>query len=93
MHTSTGIKDGLKPVDSVEEDVFDFDDAKLKSMGIEYLPHSLSEAVRCMKESELAKEVLGEHTYKHYLAAKSAEVDEFRLAVTDWELKKYIETV
>lgn len=88
-----GVKEELVPPESVEEDVFDFDDAKLKRLGIEYLPHSLSQAIEFMKKSKLTVEFLGEHTYKQYLKAKSAEVDEFRLTVTDWELKKYLETV
>ena len=39
------------------------------------------------------KEVLGAHTFERYIAAKKAEWDEFRLNVTDWEIKKYLETL
>jgi glutamine synthetase len=44
-----------------------------------------------LKKSTLAKKVLGEHTYTKYIEAKKQEYDNYRLAVTDWEIKRYLE--
>ena len=37
------------------------------------------------------KELLGTELFSKYLEAKEREVEEFRVAVTDWESKKYLD--
>ena len=37
------------------------------------------------------KEKLGTHIFREYLSAKENEWDEFNNAITDWEIKKYLE--
>lgn len=86
-----GVKAKLEPPAPVEEDVYRFDKAKLMERKIDTLPASLGEAIGAFRQSKVAKEALGEHTFKIYLAAKEKEYDEFRLQVTKWELDKYFE--
>lgn len=86
-----GIKENLEAPEPVEEDVYEFDATKLKEYSIETLPASLGEAIASFRISTVAKDALGEHTHKVYLAAKEREYDEFRLQVTEWEIKKYLE--
>jgi len=88
-----GIKKGLEPPEPVEEDVYEFDDAKLKKFYIKTLPSSLKEALDEFERSDLVKETLGEHTFNEYLAAKKSEWDEYRIQVTEWELKRYLESL
>lgn len=76
--------------DPSEEDVFEFTDTELASKNIDKLPSSLIEALSYYYKSDIAKEALGEHLYKEYYRAKYAEWNEFRLAVTDWELDRYL---
>lgn len=87
-----GIKEKLDVPQPVEEDVYEFDAAKREEHKIDTLPASLGEAISYLRDSKVAKEALGEHTFKIYLAAKEAEYDEFRLQVTEWEHKKYLES-
>ncbi|MBU0628621.1 MAG: type I glutamate--ammonia ligase [Nanoarchaeota archaeon] len=87
-----GIKEKLEPPKPVEEDVYEFDKDKLQEHKIDTLPASLGEALSAFRESKIAKEVLGSHAFKVYLAAKEAEYDEYRLRVTEWEIDKYLET-
>jgi len=87
-----GVKAGMEPPAPVEEDVYEFDEAALLKHNIATLPGSLGEALAELKKSKLMKEALGEHTYPIYIAAKTAEYDEFRLRVTPWEIEKYLET-
>lgn len=91
---------GLRGIDNAytlpapsEEDVFEFDDEKLTEKNIEKLPASLIEALSHYYKSDLVKEALGDHLYKEYYRAKYAEWDEFRTAVTDWEIGKYLEVL
>jgi glutamine synthetase len=88
-----GVKRKLVPPEPVNEDVYEFDSEKLKEHYIDTLPSSLGEAIKEMEGNTLMKEVLGAHTFERYIAAKKAEWDEFRLNVTDWEIKKYLETL
>lgn len=85
-----GVEDKLTAPSPVEEDVFEFDDAKLARFYINKLPGSLSEALSEMEKSALARDVLGEHGYKSFLELKRAEWDAFRMHVTDWEIDKYL---
>ncbi|MEM1659136.1 MAG: glutamine synthetase family protein [Candidatus Jordarchaeales archaeon] len=85
-----GIKHKIEPPEPIEEDIYHFDDAKLKELYIDTLPGSLGEAIEYASKSKLLKEALGEHVYTKYLEAKRREWEEFRTAVTDWEIKKYL---
>jgi len=87
-----GIKEGLLPPDPVEEDVYEFDSVKLHEYNIETLPASLGEAIAEFRRSALVKEAVGDHFFKVYLAAKEKEYDEYRLQVTEWEIRKYLES-
>jgi len=88
-----GIERGLTPPDPVEEDVYHFDDAKLKKLYIRTLPASLAEALDEMEKSEVVRKALGEHTFRRFIEAKRQEWDEYRISVTDWELKRYLPVV
>ena len=83
----------MTPPDAVEEDVYEFSAEDLQKRGIATLPGSLNEAISEFKKNPLMKEVFGEDTFKKYVEAKTAEWDEYRIHVTDWEKKRYFETL
>lgn len=85
-----GIKQKISPPESVEEDVYEFDDRELAKFYIKTLPASLGEAIAEMRSSALAKEAIGEFAFEKYLEAKKNEWNDYRLHVTDWEIKRYI---
>ncbi len=86
-----GIKNNLTPPDPVEEDVYHFDDAKLRELNIETLPYTLWGALKELRVDSVMQQVLGAHTYERYIEAKTEEWDEYRIQVTQWELDKYLE--
>lgn len=61
------------------------------SLGIAELPGSLAEALRELENNSLLQNALGEATFEAFLRAKWAEVDEYRMRVTDWEVERYLE--
>lgn len=85
-----GIKRKIQPPDPVEEDVYEFDDRKLAKFYIKMLPASLGEAITEFEKSKLMKETLGEFAFERYLTAKKTEWNEYRIQVTEWELKTYL---
>ncbi|MCX6154761.1 MAG: type I glutamate--ammonia ligase [Candidatus Kapabacteria bacterium] len=88
-----GIKHNLVPPAPVEEDVFEFDHHELKERGIGTLPGSLADAVKEFNESALIRETLGDEFVDKYVRAKMNEWDDFRISVTDWELKRYLNII
>ncbi|MFO3795944.1 MAG: glutamine synthetase family protein [Anaerolineales bacterium] len=61
-------------------------------MGVRELPGSLAEALRELEQDNVLKEALGPVTYEAFVRAKWAEVEEYRMKVTDWEIERYLET-
>jgi len=76
----------------VEENVYKFDQAKRDQHRIQTLPENLGDALAYFKNSTLMREFLGEDFSTKYYEAKKKEWDEFRLQVTEWEQKRYLET-
>ncbi|HID87582.1 MAG TPA: type I glutamate--ammonia ligase [Anaerolineae bacterium] len=88
-----GIKRDLTPPPPVEEDVYHFDDAKLRELAIDTLPATLGEALEELEGDRLLRETLGEHAYEAFTRAKRAEWDEYRIQVTGWELDRYLQVL
>jgi glutamine synthetase len=61
------------------------------AMNIPELPGSLSEALRELEKDSVIQGALGQATYEAFHRAKWAEVDEYRMRVTDWEVERYLE--
>lgn len=57
----------------------------------ERLPRSLEEALKGMAGNEVANEYFGEDFVNYYTVVKQDEVEAARLAVTDWEVRRYFE--
>ena len=45
----------------------------------------------CGRNHPVIRDALGEHVYGHFLEAKRAEWNDFRLHVSQWELDRYLE--
>ncbi|TNY17004.1 putative glutamine synthetase, partial [Rhodotorula diobovata] len=59
---------------------------------LERLPRSLDRAVeRMLAEGSRAREVLGRETVEHLGATRQNEWELFSQAVTDWEMRRYLE--
>ena len=88
-----GIKRKLKPVTSVQKDIFSMTDDEREEIGIESLPKNLYEAIQEMKKSPFVKNVLGKDVYKKYIKAKEDEWMEYTSQVTDWEIDRYLDRI
>jgi glutamine synthetase len=57
------------------------------------LPATLDEATKMMKNSVVAREILGEGFVNHYTQTREWEWRQHLKPVTDWELKRYFEII
>ena len=87
-----GIEKGLTPPEETTENIFAMDAETRAAKGIDSLPGSLSESVDAMEKDAVVAEALGRHIFDYYTAGKRREWDDYRTAVSDWEIAKYIIT-
>ena len=87
-----GIERGLDCDDPVRENIYEFDEQKREEYGIETLPSNLGEALDALAEDEVVLDALGDHVAEKFVEAKTAEYDDYRVDVSDWELDRYLET-
>ncbi len=71
--------------------IYHLTEEERQARGIASLPGSLGEALKELDSDAVLKETLGESVYAAFMRAKRAEVEEFRLRVTDWEVERYLE--
>jgi len=57
------------------------------------LSRNLFEATQKMKNADLAKELLGADFVEHFTMTREWECKQYAKAVTDWELKRYLEII
>jgi glutamine synthetase len=80
-----------KPLNNVN--VYELDKEDRQKLGVRELPGSLEEALNELDRDEVVKAALGPLAYEAFRRAKLEEWDQYRIGVTDWEVKRYLETV
>jgi glutamine synthetase len=85
-----GIEKGYELPDPMETNLYHLTPEQRKERGIVSLPETLGEAIDALAESDLARKALGPHIFDRYVELKRGEWDDYRVQLTDWELKKYL---
>jgi glutamine synthetase len=62
---------------------------EIQARGIENLPTSLESAIDRFETGEIGLKTFGEHAFSEYVSLKRSEWDDFRIAVTGWEVDAY----
>ncbi len=85
-----GIEKEYKIPDPVEENVYEMTEEKRQRRKIGTLPANLWEAIQLTEKSEVVRRALGDHTFHAFIKNKKIEWDNYRIQVTDYELKRYL---
>lgn len=85
-----GIRRRIDPPAAVEENMASMKEEERRERGIQRLPMTLAEAVSCLKEDALMKEVLGEHICGKLIAQKEEEWKAYQMQVSEWEIEQYL---
>ena len=82
-----GIRRKLPLHAAAEEDLYHVDP---RARNLETLPGSLGEALAELERDSVIAEALGPHVLERFVEAKSLEWDSYRIAVSQWELERYL---
>jgi glutamine synthetase len=85
-----GIERELTPPPSIQRNIFDMSVRDRRRHKIKELPGTLREAVAAFSKDKTMVAALGEHITGHFVEAKTAEFEEYRVEVHDWELDNYL---
>ncbi|MFA6431530.1 MAG: glutamine synthetase family protein [Candidatus Margulisiibacteriota bacterium] len=85
-----GIEEGYKLPEPMELNLYHLTDEERAERGVKALPASLGEAIAVTEKSELVREALGDHCFERFIKIKKQEWDEFRIQVTEYEIKRYL---
>jgi glutamine synthetase len=89
-----GIDHQLKPAEPLNNiNVYEMDASERATRKVLSLPGSLPEALEEMEKDEVVHAALGNVLHDAFLRARQDEWEAYRTAVTDWEIKRYLETV
>jgi glutamine synthetase len=80
-----------EPLNNVN--VYHLSPEERKNLHLQELPGSLADALRELDEDKVLKDALGPIVYEAFTRAKWAEIEEYRMKVTDWEIERYLEQV
>ncbi len=85
-----GIENGYELPDPMETNLYHLTPEQRAERGIVSLPETLGEAINELAGSDVARKALGPHIFDRYVELKRKEWDEYRVQLTDWEMRKYL---
>jgi len=88
-----GIKKKYELAEPIEENVFEMSSEQREKRGIGNLPINLSDAISLAENSQLVRKALGDHVFDSFIKNKKIEWEQYRIQVTEYELKRYLPTL
>lgn len=85
-----GIEKKYNLMPPVEPNLYHMAMEEREKRGVESLPGNLFEAILETEKSKFIKEALGEHIFTRFLFNKKKEWEEYRIQITQHEIKKYL---
>jgi glutamine synthetase len=85
-----GIEKKYEIIPPVEPNLYHMAMEERQRRGVVCLPGNLFEAILETEKSEFVKETLGEHIFTRFLFNKKKEWEEYRIQITQHEIKKYL---
>jgi glutamine synthetase len=85
-----GIEHGYDLPEPMETNLYHLTAEERREQGVTSLPETLGEAIDVFSQSDLARKALGPHIFDRYVELKRKEWDEYRVQLTEWEMKKYL---
>ena len=88
-----GIRNEILPPDSIDTNIFAMSEEERLEQGIDCLPGNLLESIHALEQDAYICDVLGPHATRRFVQAKKKEWEEYRAAVSNWEIEKYLSRI
>ena len=85
-----GIERKLVPPPAIQRNIYEMSVRDRRRHKIKELPATLREALISLQKDDVILGALGEHIAQHFLSAKTAEFESYRISVHEWELDHYL---
>lgn len=85
-----GIEKKYPLPEAVEPNIYHMAMEEREKRGLTSLPGNLFEAIRETEKSNFVKDTLGEHIFSRFLFNKKKEWEDYRMQITEHEIKKYL---
>jgi glutamine synthetase len=85
-----GIEKEYELADPIEENIFEMSNEARERRGIGSLPMNLSDAIGLTEKSQLVRKALGDHVFDSFIKNRKIEWDQYRIQVSEYELKRYL---
>jgi len=82
-----GIKHKMVLPEAAEEDLYQVDP---RARQLETLPGSLGDALAALQRDDVIADTLGQHVLERFVEAKTQEWESYSIAVSQWELARYL---
>ncbi len=86
-----GIDRKIDPGPPINKNIFAMSYRERRHLRIDELPGNLNEALDELEKNDLMREVLGDHLFEHFVAAKREEWLDYIKHVSPWEIDRYLE--
>ncbi|MBW1605660.1 type I glutamate--ammonia ligase [Lactobacillus sp. Sy-1] len=86
-----GLKNKIKPMAETSRNIYKMDSEERNENDIESLPETLKDALNELAKDDVIKNALGERLIKGFTTAKHLEYDAYKIQVSEWERKQYME--
>lgn len=88
-----GIRNKILPPESIDTNIFAMSEEERLEQKIDCLPDNLLEAIHALEEDTYICDVLGPHATRRFIRAKKKEWEEYRAAVSNWEVERYLSRI
>lgn len=85
-----GINKNILPPASIDRNVYEMDALDRIENNVASLPCTLDEALVCLREDNIIRNVLGDYVYSRYVEAKMIEWQEYNKNISPWEIEEYL---
>ncbi|SFR64987.1 glutamine synthetase [Marinobacter daqiaonensis] len=85
-----GIREQLDAGAPHHENMYNYSDAEIAGLGIDYLPRNLGEAVEAFEADPLSRAVFGDAMFDSFVAYKRGEWESYQNHVSTWEVERYL---
>ncbi|MDR3101642.1 MAG: type I glutamate--ammonia ligase [Methanocalculaceae archaeon] len=87
-----GVINKITPPESIDRNIFHMNPSERDVAGIRCLPGNLQEANNALQQDKLLCTVLGEHVVAQIDRICEHEWGDYSRSITDWEIRRYLET-